>query len=325
MSYPSADARFVKPEGMAKDLGPHLVARAAKGVAEGAPAKREVEARPTCKLDKNELLGLVKSSGTAEPVPRRSKRHTDLDVSVEVITHSDSGPVPVLKYAKPRTNRVVQTVRRADVGMSPMAPLRVAPTGTDVSMPTTPARSPAKVAPNDSADPFADMFAETLGATPTPTPTARAATGSGTHTPLDSEATAIPTEVSAGDFDAFGDTAMLSTGSLPQPMEAAVPMAEGSIVTPTAMPAPRMLRPLSIDDTAPVQALVDAPTAAPVAELAAPLSVPVLVLVPVSARKRPLLARIRSKLRNSSLAQQIAIGVVLGCVGIGVYLGIAAT
>jgi len=311
---------------MAKDLGPHLVARAPKGVAEGAPAKREVEARPTCKLDKNELLGLVKSSGTADAVPRRSKRHTDLDVSVEVITHSDSQPVPVLKYAKPRTNRVVQTVRRADVGMSPMAPLRVAPTGTDVAMPTTPARSPAKVAPNDSADPFADMFAETLGATPTPTPTARAATGSGTHAPLESAAEP------AGDFDAFGDTAMVSAAALPPPMEPAAPLAEGSMVTPT-MPAPRMLRPISIDDTAPVEALVNAPiVAAPVAEAAIPKAVvaepvtrPVVVLVPVSARKRPLLARIRSKLRNSSLAQQIAIGVVLGCVGIGVYLGIAAT
>jgi hypothetical protein len=315
---------------MAKDLGPHVVARAPKG--EEAPAKREVEARPTCKLDKNELLGLVvKSSGTAEPVARRSKRHTDLDVSVEVVTHSDSAPI--LKYAKPRSNRVVQTVRRADVGMSEMAPLRVAPTGTDVSMPTTPARSPAKVTANDSADPFADMFAETLGATPTPTPTVRAATGSGTHPPLESETQDIPTEVAGGDFDAFGDTAMLSTAALPPPTEvAAPPLAEGSIVSPTAMPAPRMLGAISIDDTAPVQALVDAPIAAPIAEVstpdpvvAEPVTRPVVVLVPVSARKRPFISRLRSKLRTPGLLQQIAIGVVLGCVGIGVYLGISAT
>jgi hypothetical protein len=253
---------------MAKDLGPHVVAR--------APKRREIQARPTCELDRNELLGLVRSS-TAEPVPR-SKRETDLDVSVEVISTTETTPAPM---PKARTVRVVQTVRRA----TKIAPLRVAPTGTDVSIPAAPPIA-------DSSDSFADMFAETLGAEPVATPNVHTA-GSGTQPQLESAAQDIPTEVAATDFDAFGDTAMFA-----------------SIPPPVASPGPTMLRPLSIDDTAPAQALVDVPIAAP-EPVAEPVTTPVVAAPHV--RQSP------------SLVKQIAIGVVLGCVGLGVYLGIAAS
>ena len=139
---------------MAKDQGPHVVARASLG----AGAKREVEARPTCKVDKDELLGLVGRSSTE--LPRRPKK-TDLDLSVEIVTASTDEETVLAKPAMPRSNRVVQTVRR-DVSKSPMVPLvpQVAK-GSDVAIPMVLTTEPMELEGLDDIDePFVDVFSQ---------------------------------------------------------------------------------------------------------------------------------------------------------------------
>lgn len=148
---------------MARDHGPHVVARASLG----AKREREVEVRPTCKVDSKELLGLVGRTNTE--LPRRSKPQTDLDV--EIVAAAAAEPmVPA------RSSRVVQTVRRAEVP-KPVVPVAA---GSDVAIPVVEQATPAT-----DDDPFVDLFSD-------PTRVARAPTATGEEAPLEAH---VPTEL----------------------------------------------------------------------------------------------------------------------------------
>ncbi|HEY5933668.1 MAG TPA: hypothetical protein VIU61_03510 [Kofleriaceae bacterium] len=128
---------------MAKDQGPHVVSRAS--LKAGAAAKREVEARPTCKVEKDELLGLIGNAA----LPHRTKRQTDLDVEIE--TSSEE----TVALTKARSNRVVQTVRRTEVAKPSISEVAK---GSDVSIPVVVTTEPMEIEGLEES--FVDVFSQ---------------------------------------------------------------------------------------------------------------------------------------------------------------------
>lgn len=139
---------------MADSPKPHIVQRrpvASATPAEPAPAKKPVEARPTCKLDRNELLGLVGNMRIPTSDP-------DAEPDVEIGAASESS-IPLSKPSKSPVvieKKIVRTVARKRTPAVGMTPLSAAP-----------APQPAKpVEPKPAAtDEFVDLFAE--GSDPT--------------------------------------------------------------------------------------------------------------------------------------------------------------
>jgi len=124
---------------------PHVVQRQ-KPVAE-PPPKKVVEARPTCKLDKNELLGLVGNMRTPTADP-------DAEPEVEVVASTDaaspaSKPTATTPSA-PVEKKIVRTVARRRTPVVGMAPLNAEPAPAPVA--AKPAAQPA--------DGYVDLFAE---------------------------------------------------------------------------------------------------------------------------------------------------------------------
>lgn len=127
---------------MAEPPKPHTVPR--KRTGEAVATKKPVEARPTSKLDKNELLGLVGTMRTPV-VPAVVPYDADAEVEIEKTT-DPAPPVPSRAVANVE-KRVVRTVARR-TPIAGMAPIKVEPV------------APPPVAPKPAADEYVDLFAE---------------------------------------------------------------------------------------------------------------------------------------------------------------------
>lgn len=143
MSYPQALLTLSYAGPMSDVPKPHTVPR--KPAGDVAP-KRVVEARPTSKLDKNELLGLV-GNMRMPAAPAVVPYDADAEVEIEKTDSADTTPVPSRSVANVE-KRVVRTVARR-TPIAGMAPIQVEPVA-----------APA-VAPKPAAtDEYIDLFAE---------------------------------------------------------------------------------------------------------------------------------------------------------------------
>lgn len=160
MRYPQAFLTVSYAAPMSEVPKPHTVPR--KPAGEVAP-KRVVEARPTSKLDKNELLGLV---GTMRmpAAPAVVPYDADAEVEIEKTDSVDTTPVP----SKPVANvekRIVRTVARR-TPIAGMAPIHVEPV-------VAPAVAPKLAASDEYIDLFAEGSDHSIDvAVPSPAPAA---------------------------------------------------------------------------------------------------------------------------------------------------------